>query len=91
MHFWYSVYYELTACTCFEHYLLIFRRRCTNNNRYIACVLYLLAATRVEVGHQFHFKPGSSQQTKHARNIPSVVCVAPPEDEQVVLETCRGC
>jgi hypothetical protein len=31
-----------------------------------------------------------SQLTKHARNIPSAVCVAPPEDEQVMLETCRG-
>jgi hypothetical protein len=35
------------------HYLLIFRRRCTNNNWYIACVLRQLAATKV----------GSSQQT----------------------------
>jgi hypothetical protein len=26
---------------------------------------------------------------QHARNIP-IVCAAPPEDEQVVLETCRG-
>jgi hypothetical protein len=25
-----------------------------------------------------------------ARNIPSVVCVAPPEDEQVMLEIYRG-
>jgi hypothetical protein len=24
------------------------------------------------------------------RNIPSAVCVAPPEDEQVMFETCRG-
>jgi hypothetical protein len=23
-------------------------------------------------------------------HIPSVACVAPPEDEQVMLETCRG-
>jgi hypothetical protein len=30
------------------------------------------------------------QLTKHARNIPSAVCVAPTEDEQVILETCRG-
>jgi hypothetical protein len=27
---------------------------------------------------------------EHARNIPSAVCFAPPEDEQVMLETCRG-
>jgi hypothetical protein len=26
----------------------------------------------------------------HARNIPNAVCTAPPEDEQVMLETCRG-
>jgi hypothetical protein len=25
-----------------------------------------------------------------ARSRPSAVCVAPPEDEQVMLETCRG-
>jgi hypothetical protein len=34
MHFLYSVYYELTASTCFEHYLLIFRRCCINNNSF---------------------------------------------------------
>jgi hypothetical protein len=32
--------------------------------------------------YQFHSNPGS--------NIPSAVSVAPPEDEQVMLETCRG-
>jgi hypothetical protein len=31
-----------------------------------------------------------SQLTLYARNIPSAVCVGPPEDEQVMLETCRG-
>jgi hypothetical protein len=62
MHFLYSVSYELTASTCFEHCLLIIRRSCINNNWYTACVLCQLAATRVGV-----------------------------EDEQVVLETCRGC
>jgi hypothetical protein len=39
MHFLCSVYYELTASTCFEHYLLTFRRRCINNNWCIACLL----------------------------------------------------
>jgi hypothetical protein len=28
-------------------------------------------------------------QLTYARNIPSAVCVSPPEDEQVMLETCR--
>jgi hypothetical protein len=32
-----------------------------------------------------------SQLTLHARSIPNAVCEAPPEDEQVMLETCRGC
>jgi hypothetical protein len=32
---------------------------------------------------------GCSQLTQHARNIPSAVCLAPPEDEQAMLETCR--
>jgi hypothetical protein len=49
MHFLYAVYYELTAFTCFEHYLLIFRRRSTNNNRYFAYVLCLFAATWIGV------------------------------------------
>jgi hypothetical protein len=31
-----------------------------------------------------------SQLTKHARNIPSSACVAPTEDEQVMLEKCSG-
>jgi hypothetical protein len=46
---------------------------------YTACALYQLAA------------PGwCSQLTLYAYNILSAVCVAPPEDEQVMLETCRG-
>jgi hypothetical protein len=38
------------------------------------------------------FTPQSwnSQPTLHARNIPSAVFEALPEDEQVMLETCRG-
>jgi hypothetical protein len=40
----YSVYLELRASSCFEHYLLSFRRRCTNDTWYIAWVLCQLAA-----------------------------------------------
>jgi hypothetical protein len=42
--FYIQLYYELTASICFEHDLLIFERRSTNNNWRIACVLCLLAA-----------------------------------------------
>jgi hypothetical protein len=44
MHLLYSIYYELTAFTCFEHYLLNFRRRYTTGIWYITCVLCLLPA-----------------------------------------------
>jgi hypothetical protein len=40
----YSVYYKLEASPCFEHYLLIFRRRCSNGTWYIACVICQSAA-----------------------------------------------
>jgi hypothetical protein len=49
LHFLYSIYYELTTSECFQHYLLIFRRRYTNYNWYFACVLCLLVATRIGV------------------------------------------
>jgi hypothetical protein len=35
-------------------------------------------------------QPCQSQLTLYARNIPNAVSVAPPEDEQVMFETCRG-
>jgi hypothetical protein len=31
-----------------------------------------------------------SQLTQHAHNTPNTTCVVPPEDDQVMLETCRG-
>jgi hypothetical protein len=58
MHF-YSIYYELRACTCFEHYLLILRSYCTNGTWYIACVLSV-GANRIGVEL---VSPGSSQLT----------------------------
>jgi hypothetical protein len=39
----------------------------------------------------FHSNPGSSQPTQYARNIPTVVYAAPPEDEPVGFEIFRGC
>jgi hypothetical protein len=63
MHLWYSVYYELTASTCSEHYLLIFRRRYTNN-WYIACVLCLLAATRIGVELLIHNKLNTKRASR---------------------------
>jgi hypothetical protein len=35
-------------------------------------------------------QPCQSQLTLYTRNIPNAVSLAPPEDEQVMLETCRG-
>jgi hypothetical protein len=67
------------ASTCFQHYLLILRRRCTNGTWYIAWVLCQLATSGLEWNARMH-----------ARNIPSAVCVASPEDEQEMLETYTG-
>jgi hypothetical protein len=33
---------------------------------------------------------GWNQLALYARNIPNAVSVVPPEDEQIMLETCRG-
>jgi hypothetical protein len=35
-------------------------------------------------------QPCHNQLILYAGNIPNAVCIAPPEDEQVMLETCRG-
>jgi hypothetical protein len=61
-----SVYWESKAATCFEHCLLILRRRSENTT----------------VQH--------NQLTLYVRSVPNAVCLTPPEDEQVMLETCRS-
>jgi hypothetical protein len=79
-----SIYWESRASTCFEHYLLILRRRCTNDIWYITCVCQL-AVARLQWNCN---RATASWHNTHT--IYQVFCVAPPEDEQVVLETCRG-
>jgi hypothetical protein len=61
----YSVYYELTTSTCFEHYLLIFRRCCINNIWYIACILCQLAATRLLPGLEWNSTPTLVAANRH--------------------------
>jgi hypothetical protein len=48
-------------------------------------LVYCVCATIVVKLQSWH-----SQLTLHARIIPTAVCEAPPEDEEVLLETCRG-
>jgi hypothetical protein len=51
--------------TCFENYLFILRKRCTNDAWYIACVLCQLTATWIGVQlveHQFHSNPGRKSE-----------------------------
>jgi hypothetical protein len=62
------------ASTCFEHYLLIFRRRYANKNWYFGCVL---CGTPILVAANKHNTHGKYR-------------LLPPEDEQIVFETCRG-
>jgi hypothetical protein len=78
----YSIYLELN----FERYLFISRRRHTSGIWHIACVVCQLATPAL----MLKLQPWCSQHTYYACYTPIAVCVAPPEDEQVVLETCRG-
>jgi hypothetical protein len=48
-----------------------------------------LLAHPQEMLHKRHLVYACSELTQHARNIPSTVCVAASEDEQLMLETCR--
>jgi hypothetical protein len=50
-----SIDWESRAFTCFEHYLLILKRSCTNGIWYTACVYCQLALARL----QFHCKYGA--------------------------------
>jgi hypothetical protein len=74
------------ASTCFEHYLLILRRRYTNGIWYTAYVLCQLALARL----QHYNRATVNWHYTHAIRIPTAVCAAIPEDEQVMLEACRG-
>jgi hypothetical protein len=82
----FSVSYELIASTCFKHYFLIIWRYCIYNNWYTARVLCQLAATRVGTPTLV----AASRQNTH-KIIPNDVYTVPLDDEQIVLETCRGC
>jgi hypothetical protein len=66
------------------------------------CLFRVLLAHLQEVLHKRHLvyctvavpavklQPCHSQLTLYAHNVPNVVCAVPPEDEQVMLKTCRG-
>jgi hypothetical protein len=47
---------------------------------------------RIKVLYTFRatMQPWHNQLTLYARNIPNAIRTTPPEDEQVMLETCRG-
>jgi hypothetical protein len=68
--------------------LYMFRALLTGDKGHLVyCVRVMsVGCTGIKVELVFQF----NQLTYHARNIPSAACVAPPEDEQVMLETCTG-
>jgi hypothetical protein len=55
------------------------------NNWYVLSVLIDVGST-VAVS----LRPCHNQLALYARSIPNAVCVAPPQYEQVMVETCRG-
>jgi hypothetical protein len=66
--------------------LLAHPQEAIHKRHLVYCVRVMsVGCTRIEVGLQ----PWCNQLTYHERNIPSAVCTAPPEDEQVMLETRR--
>jgi hypothetical protein len=50
----------------------------------VYCVRIMSVTTAVKL-QSWH-----SQLTLYVRSIQSAVCIAPPEDQHVMLETCRG-
>jgi hypothetical protein len=53
------------------------------------CIIWLFLA-KITMKLVFHCNLDIFQPTLYACNIPRAVCAAPPEDDQVMLETCRG-
>jgi hypothetical protein len=67
--------------------LLAHRQEAPHKQHLIYCVrIMFVGCGTVAVKLQ----PRHSQLTLYVRNIPNAVCAAPPDDEQVMLETCRG-
>src|SRR5215468_4345274 len=64
--------------------LLAHPQEVLNKRHWVYCVRVM------SVGCATILRSWHSQLTLHARNIPSAVCVKPPEDEQIMLETCTG-
>jgi hypothetical protein len=66
--------------------LLVYPQEALNKRHLVYCVRVMSvgSATIAVKLQSWH-----CQLTLYARNIPSAVCLAPPEDEQVLLETCR--
>jgi hypothetical protein len=53
-------------------------------------LVYCMRIMSVGLGTVAALQPCHSQQILCARSIPSALCVVPLEDEQLMLETCRG-
>jgi uncharacterized membrane protein YbjE (DUF340 family) len=67
--------------------LLAHTQEVLNKQHLIYCMCFMsVGCTRIGAKVQ----SWCSQHTYHARNIPSTACVVPPEDKQIMLETCRG-
>jgi hypothetical protein len=85
MHFSFNLL-RIKASTFFEHYIT-HPQEALNKRRLVYCIRIMSVgcvtiATLLQTCH--------SELTLYQRTIPNAVCVAPAEDEQVMLETCRG-
>jgi hypothetical protein len=55
------------------------------HKRHLVYCVRVMSVGCTRIGVKLH-----SWCSQHARNIPSALYSAPPEDEKVMLETCRG-
>jgi hypothetical protein len=68
--------------------LLAYPQEALHKRQFVYCVRKCqLAVARL---HAVSLQSCYSQLTMYAPNIPNAACVAPPEDEQVMVEACRG-
>jgi hypothetical protein len=74
---------------CNKTYVMHFLFDLLRINTFTCYEKYLLILRRRRTSETWYFNPGAANW-QHARSIPSAACLSPPEDEQVMLETCRG-
>jgi hypothetical protein len=81
---------ELHSTNTFTVFFFLFCWPCNILYQYNETNVMHLSFNLLRITAAVSLNSCNSQLTLYARNISNAVCVAHPEDEQVMLETCRG-